>query len=138
MYFEPPIQEHEPNYYQEPPQPSFNDSVPVPALELQQNIEEDIYSMPPTQEEENYFEPPVDPVPAQKLAPPPPPPSQPQFDQGICAVALWDYQAEEEDEISFDPGETITQIEMIDEGWWKGTCRGHSGIFPANYVELTR
>ena len=36
-------------------------------------------------------------------------------DQGICAVALWDYQAEEEDEISFDPGETITQIEMIDE-----------------------
>jgi hypothetical protein len=73
-------------------------------------------------------------------------------DQGICAVALWDYQAEEEDEISFDPGETITQIEMIDEvqyqpqfffdtffqGWWKGTCRGHSGIFPANYVELTR
>lgn len=36
-------------------------------------------------------------------------------DEGICAVALWDYQAEEEDEISFDPGETITQIEMIDE-----------------------
>ena len=30
-------------------------------------------------------------------------------------MALWDYQAEDDDEISFDPGEIITDIEMIDE-----------------------
>jgi cortactin len=53
-------------------------------------------------------------------------------------MALWDYQAEDDDEISFDPGELITDIEMIDEGWWKGSCRGVTGIFPANYVELRR
>ena len=30
-------------------------------------------------------------------------------------MALWDYQAEDDDEITFDPGEIITGIEMIDE-----------------------
>ena len=34
---------------------------------------------------------------------------------GLTARALWDYQAEEDDEISFDPGEIVTFIEMIDE-----------------------
>ena len=33
-------------------------------------------------------------------------------------MALWDYQAEDDDEISFDPGELITDIEMIDEVWF--------------------
>jgi len=52
------------------------------------------------------------------------------------AVALYDYQAGDEDEISFDPDEVITNLEFIDEGWWRGTCRGFHGLFPANYVEL--
>lgn len=25
---------------------------------------------------------------------------------------------------------------MIDEGWWRGVCRGAYGLFPANYVEV--
>jgi cortactin len=37
-------------------------------------------------------------------------------DPGIIAYALYDYQAAAEDEISFDPGDEITHIEMIDEG----------------------
>uniref|UniRef100_A0A3B5KXT9 SH3 domain-containing protein n=1 Tax=Xiphophorus couchianus TaxID=32473 RepID=A0A3B5KXT9_9TELE len=41
-----------------------------------------------------------------------------------------------EDEISFDPDDIITNIEMIDEGWWRGVCRGAYGLFPANYVEV--
>ena len=40
---------------------------------------------------------------------------KPAQDVGMSAVALWDYQAEEEDEITFDPGEIISHIEMIDE-----------------------
>ncbi|XP_032894431.1 src substrate cortactin [Amblyraja radiata] len=55
---------------------------------------------------------------------------------GITAVALYDYQAAGDDEISFDPDDMITNIEMIDEGWWRGECRGRYGLFPANYVEL--
>ncbi|XP_067347380.1 src substrate cortactin-like isoform X2 [Channa argus] len=59
-------------------------------------------------------------------------------DLGMTAVALYDYQAAGDDEISFDPDDIITNIEMIDEGWWRGTCRGEYGLFPANYVEVRR
>ncbi|XP_008301389.1 src substrate cortactin isoform X4 [Stegastes partitus] len=57
-------------------------------------------------------------------------------DVGVTAVALYDYQAAGDDEISFDPDDIITNIEMIDEGWWRGVCRGAYGLFPANYVEV--
>ena len=40
-----------------------------------------------------------------------------------------------EDEISFDPGDIITDIEEVDDGWWMGSCHGARGLFPANYVE---
>jgi len=55
---------------------------------------------------------------------------------GQYAIALYDYQASDDDEISFDPDDIITNLEFIDEGWWRGTCRGVHGLFPANYVEL--
>ncbi|XP_058640977.1 drebrin-like b isoform X4 [Onychostoma macrolepis] len=58
-------------------------------------------------------------------------------DRGVCARALYDYQAADDTEISFDPDDIITGIEMIDEGWWRGySPEGHFGMFPANYVEL--
>ncbi|XP_048836018.1 drebrin-like b isoform X2 [Brienomyrus brachyistius] len=57
--------------------------------------------------------------------------------RGICARALYDYQAADDTEISFDPDDIITCIEMIDEGWWRGYGPdGRFGMFPANYVEL--
>ena len=34
-------------------------------------------------------------------------------DEGLCAVALYDYQAAAEDEISFDPNDIISNIEMV-------------------------
>ena len=45
---------------------------------------------------------------------------------------------EDDTEISFDVDEIITNIEQIDEGWWKGERQldGTYGLFPANYVEL--
>jgi len=40
-------------------------------------------------------------------------------------------------EITFDPGDIITHIDQIDEGWWQGLGPdGTFGLFPANYVEL--
>lgn len=59
-------------------------------------------------------------------------------DPGLIAYALYDYQAAADDEISFDPGDEITHIEMIDEGWWKGFHQATVtyGLFPANYVQL--
>lgn len=79
-------------------------------------------------------------------------------EHGLKARALYDYQAgkyqycyttavgrlliyhsltDDETEISFDPGNIITHIDQIDEGWWQGLGPdGTYGLFPANYVEL--
>lgn len=47
------------------------------------------------------------------------------------------HPAADDTEISFDPENLITGIEVIDEGWWRGYGPdGHFGMFPANYVEL--
>lgn len=54
----------------------------------------------------------------------------------LRAVALYDYQANDTDEITFDPNDLITDIVQIDEGWWQGRCNGRFGLFPANYVQL--
>lgn len=56
---------------------------------------------------------------------------------GVCAMALYDYQAADETEISFDPGQLVTHIDQIDPGWWQGLGPdGNYGLFPANYVEI--
>ncbi|KAF9576434.1 hypothetical protein EC968_008729 [Mortierella alpina] len=53
------------------------------------------------------------------------------------AVALYDYQAGEPNEISFAEGEAIVEIEFVTDDWWSGkTEAGAIGLFPANYVEL--
>uniref|UniRef100_A0A1A9UG75 Drebrin-like protein n=1 Tax=Glossina austeni TaxID=7395 RepID=A0A1A9UG75_GLOAU len=58
-------------------------------------------------------------------------------DLGLRARALYDYQAADESEITFDPGDIITHIDQIDEGWWQGLGPdGTYGLFPANYVEI--
>ncbi|KAL1518024.1 hypothetical protein ABEB36_001710 [Hypothenemus hampei] len=58
--------------------------------------------------------------------------------EGYKARALYDYQAADDTEISFDPGDLITNIEKVDEGWWQGLAPDGItyGLFPANYVEL--
>ncbi|KAG0207611.1 hypothetical protein BGX28_001202 [Mortierella sp. GBA30] len=53
------------------------------------------------------------------------------------AVALYDYQAGEPNEVSFAEGEAIVEIEFVTEDWWSGkTEHGAVGLFPANYVEI--
>uniref|UniRef100_A0A8B9RL44 Src substrate cortactin-like n=1 Tax=Astyanax mexicanus TaxID=7994 RepID=A0A8B9RL44_ASTMX len=54
---------------------------------------------------------------------------------GQAARAIYDYEGAD-DEISFMPDDIITNIEMVDEGWWKGTCHGRTGLFPSSFVEL--
>ncbi|XP_004544326.1 drebrin-like b isoform X6 [Maylandia zebra] len=84
-------------------------------------VTEPVYEDPPQAEETNTYE-----VTAEETS-----------DRGICARALYDYQAADDTEISFDPDDIITGIEMIDEGWWRGYGPdGHFGMFPANYVEV--
>ena len=43
-----------------------------------------------------------------------------------------------EDEVTFDPGDVITNIEEVSDGWWLGDVNGKRGLFPANYVEFKK
>ncbi|CDQ65399.1 unnamed protein product [Oncorhynchus mykiss] len=51
--------------------------------------------------------------------------------------ALYDYAAQDHDEVSFRDGDVIVNAQPIDEGWMYGTVQrtGKSGMLPANYVE---
>ncbi|KAI9884479.1 MAG: protein phosphatase 2A regulatory subunit cdc55 [Watsoniomyces obsoletus] len=61
---------------------------------------------------------------------------QGQEHEGASATALYDYEAAEPNELSFNEGAKITGIEFPDEDWWFGHHGGHEGLFPANYVQL--
>ncbi|KAK0202310.1 SH3 domain-containing protein [Desarmillaria ectypa] len=70
-------------------------------------------------------------------SPPPPPPPPPAVDEGITAIALYDYDAAEDNELTFKEGDRITEIEPASEDWWNGKGPGgEMGLFPANYVEV--
>lgn len=52
--------------------------------------------------------------------------------------AMYDYEAQDRDEVSFRDGDMIVNCTPIDEGWMTGLVQrtGQSGMLPANYVEL--
>lgn len=50
---------------------------------------------------------------------------------------MYDYSAADEDEVSFQDGDVIVDVQQIDEGWMYGRVErtGQQGMLPANYVE---
>ncbi|KAJ3206396.1 hypothetical protein HDU67_008214 [Dinochytrium kinnereticum] len=51
------------------------------------------------------------------------------------AIALYDYEAVEENEVSFATGDKVTHIVFVSEDWWQGRVNGVE--VPGNYVELS-
>jgi len=50
---------------------------------------------------------------------------------------LYDYEATEDNELSFVKGDKITEIGPASEDWWQGKDKqGNVGFFPGNYVEV--
>lgn len=71
------------------------------------------------------------------MAPPAPAPPAAAVDEGVVAIAIYDYEAAEDNEISFREGDRITEIEAASDDWWQGKdASGDVGLFPANYVEV--
>ncbi|WPH00124.1 Hypothetical protein R9X50_00294700 [Acrodontium crateriforme] len=67
----------------------------------------------------------------------PPPPAPAAASGGKTAVAQYDYEKAEDNELALAEGERVTNIDMVDEDWWMGQNeRGETGLFPSNYVEL--
>ncbi|KAK9331174.1 hypothetical protein V1520DRAFT_338485 [Lipomyces starkeyi] len=77
------------------------------------------------------------PAPSRQVVPDRDEEPEPAIGSGKSAVVMYEYQKDEENEINLIEGETIYDIEMIDDGWWAGTNSvGEHGLFPSNYVEL--
>ncbi|XP_046892633.1 myosin IEb [Hypomesus transpacificus] len=49
--------------------------------------------------------------------------------------ALYAYDAQDTDELSFNPDDVIEVLTEDPSGWWYGRLRGREGMFPGNYVE---
>nr|XP_046259607.1 abl interactor 2-like isoform X10 [Scatophagus argus] len=50
-------------------------------------------------------------------------------------VAIYDYTADKEDELSFQEGAIIYVIKKNEDGWFEGVMSATTGLFPGNYVE---
>ncbi|XP_051245337.1 GRB2-related adapter protein 2a isoform X2 [Dicentrarchus labrax] len=64
------------------------------------------------------------------------PHNQLRAQSSVQVRALYDFTAEEDDELGFCIGDVIEVLDRSDASWWKGRLRGKSGLFPANYTSL--
>ncbi|XP_024143876.1 SH3 domain-containing protein 19 isoform X3 [Oryzias melastigma] len=55
---------------------------------------------------------------------------------GPRCVARFDYEGEENDELTFSRGDVIALQEVIGDEWGRGQIHGRSGIFPLNFTEV--
>uniref|UniRef100_A0A3P8W273 Neutrophil cytosolic factor 2 n=1 Tax=Cynoglossus semilaevis TaxID=244447 RepID=A0A3P8W273_CYNSE len=53
----------------------------------------------------------------------------------IQLVALHSYKSSNPEDLNFVQGDTITLLSRVNQDWLEGQCSGHTGIFPASFVE---
>ncbi|CAI2320056.1 unnamed protein product [Caenorhabditis sp. 36 PRJEB53466] len=65
--------------------------------------------------------------------PKPPPPAKPKLHPIV--VAVYPYEAQDVDELSFETGDEIELMNKDASGWWQGKVHNRIGLFPGNYVK---
>ncbi|XP_070969570.1 abl interactor 2-like isoform X10 [Oncorhynchus clarkii lewisi] len=139
-----------------PPPPSMQITPQLPLMGFVARVQETISDVPPPP-------PPIEEAVFEEPTPPPPPPEDYEDDDDEeeeesavveysdpyaeedppwaprtymeKVVAIYDYAADKEDELSFNEGAIIYVIKKNDDGWYEGTMSGTTGLFPGNYVE---
>ncbi|KAA8592724.1 hypothetical protein FQN60_018179 [Etheostoma spectabile] len=66
------------------------------------------------------------------MSKPPPKPAKPG--QVKVFRALFTFDPRTPDELFFEEGDFLYISDTSDSNWWKGTCRGRTGLIPSNYV----
>ncbi|KAI0296116.1 hypothetical protein B0F90DRAFT_1116027 [Multifurca ochricompacta] len=77
-------------------------------------------------------------IPPRPASPPEQEAAQHEEVEGLEAVALYDFQAQGDDELTVAEGDALWIIEKDGDEWWK--CRnvkGDEGVVPASYIEPT-
>ena len=77
---------------------------------------------------------------AKKKPAPPPPKPKPKYLSADAekAVALYDFEAQADGDLSFSAGDVVEIVQRTGNAneWWTGKVHGRTGQFPGNYVEL--
>lgn len=127
-------------------QPSVSSS--TPSLNRVSSTSKAAYSVPPPAAASAVAPPPYSAPPSGltasgsiKKAPPPPPPLKSRVSTAPSAqycVALFDYVAQAEGDLSFKVGDRIEIVERTEsqDDWWTGRVNGQQGVFPGSYTQL--
>lgn len=51
-------------------------------------------------------------------------------------IVEFEYDANEDDELSLKKGDVITNVSLYEDGWMKGVLNGKEGVFPDNFVKV--
>lgn len=131
---EEPAQKEETPVSQMPPPPSHKEPEVAEPEEQEQEEEEE-------EDVEATEEAPAPTLPSRNAAAPPPPARrsvEPPKPAAPSATAEYDYEAAEENELTFNENDKIINIDFVDDDWWLGELErnGEKGLFPSNYVTL--